>query len=357
MHQHSHHHHVHGQEHTHHRQRPWARVVLWLLLPCVLYLASTCVVFVDETEFALITRMGAKVATVTEPGLRFKLPWPIDRVRRRADGFDRRLQVLEMRALERITHDKKALTVGSFVCWKIDPANVDRYFKTVGTIGDANRRLEDLAAAELSAAIGQRRLDQLIRVEAGAQNEDPSEVETMMAELTGRLRQSAATLGILVEDVRLRRFNYPTDVKPAIYERIRSERNRFAVQYRSEGDTEAQKIRSQADLERDKLLADAEAEATRIRGKADADKSRILNEAHSKDPEFFALIRTLDAYRKILDDKTTLILSTDNAIFQMLTQRPASPPAANTTLAAKPANGAAMPTKTKNANGSRPGGP
>jgi membrane protease subunit HflC len=327
-------------------------------------LASTSVVFVDETEYAYITRFGRLIdgGIITEPGLVFKLPWPIERVRRLKDGFDRRLQIHEPRIMERITRDKKALTVGSYVCWKIadGPEAIGKYFRTVGTTAVANQRLEELLSAMLSAAIGKKDLVQLVALADSAKSTAP-QIDAMMTELTGALKQQAAAFGIEVVDVRIKRFNYPSEVRPAIYDRIRSERNRFAVQYRSEGDSEAQKIRSEADLERDKLLAEAESQAVMIKGKAEADKTRILNEAQAKDPQFYNLLRTLEAYGKILDEKTTLVLSTDNPIFQLLTQKslltnePARP------AAGTPAAGAARPAGegSKPANGATagPGGP
>lgn len=285
----------------------WAVIVAMVAL---LGWASTCVVFVDQTELAFVTRFGRVVDEgVVDPGLTFKMPWPIDAVRR----FDRRLQIYEPPALERVTQDKKSLTIASYVCWKID--DVHRFFRTAGTIGNANRRLQEQISGRLSAAVGARTLGDLVTVEPGK-----SRIDAMMSDLTNELGQQAGQqFGIDVVDVGLKRFNHPSEVRQAIYERIRSERNRDAVRYRSEGDSEAQKIRSQADLERDTVLAKAQAEATRLRGEADAEKTRILNEAHAKDPGFYDLLRTLDAYKKILDDKTTLVLSTDNPIFRLLT--------------------------------------
>jgi membrane protease subunit HflC len=366
MHQH-HHHHDHDRRHDgephrrHSDRRTWRRRIgTGIVIAAVGYLASTCVVFVDETEFAYITRFGARVAVVTQAGPVFKLPWPIDRIRRRRDGFDRRLQIYEMPGREGITQDKKVLTVAAYVCWRIDPESVDRFFKTVGTISAANSRLDEFVSGRLWTAIGRRRLDQLIHPANDADQGQRTELESMLTELTDSVRDTARQFGISVVDIRLKRLNYPSEVRPAIYERIRSERNRYAVQYRSEGDSEAQKIRSRADLEREKLLADAEAEATRVRGKADADKTRILNEAHAKDPEFYSLLRTFEAYRKILDDKTTLVLSTDNAIFRLLTKSAAPTAVPGGNVAGQSPIGPAVktngPTGNSPANAAGPNG-
>ena len=205
------------------------RWVGFFVIAALLYLASTCVIFVDETEYAYITRFGELRTVVVDPGLRFKLPWPIERVRRFADGFDRRLQIYEPPALERLTRDKKSLTVGSFVCWRIDRDNLDRFFRSVGTIDDAKRLLDDRVSAQISAEIGKRDLSQLVSISEGE-----SQLEPMMAHLTEHMRQVGEQFGVEVIDVRLKRFNHPSEVRPAIYDRIRSERNRDAVRYRSE---------------------------------------------------------------------------------------------------------------------------
>lgn len=317
-----------------------------LLLVLVAWL-STCFGFVDETEHAFVTRFGKVVANRSEvnPGLVVKLPWPVDRIRR----FDRRLQIYEPPALERVTRDKKSLTVSAYICWRITDAL--RFFSTIGDLPNAHRRLEELVSSRLSSAIGQRELSQLVSTQPGQSQLDP-----MMTDLTNDLKQRASDqFGIELVDVRLKRFNHPSEVREAIYDRIRSERNRDAVRYRSEGDSEAQRIRSRAELERDKLIAKAEAQATTVRGVADAERTRILNQAHAKDPKFYDLLRTLEAYKKILDDKTTLVLSTDSPLFRLLTQVPA--PGATPSPSADSAEDKKVTQRTENSPSTSSEGP
>lgn len=314
------------------RRVGWAATALLLLA-----WLCTCVAFVDETERAFVTRFGKIVSDQSglEPGLVVKLPWPIDRVRR----FDRRLQVYEPPALERVTKDKKSLTVSAYICWRI--ADTYRFFRTVGSVAVGHRRLEEQVTARLSSSIGQRDLSELVSVDPGQ-----SQLDSMMTSLTNELQPEVLEqFGIELMDVRLKRFNHPSEVRQAIYDRIRSERNRDAVRYRSEGDSEAQMIRSRADLQRETSLAKAEATATTIRGSADAERTRILNEAHAQNPQFYDLLRTLEAYQKILDQKTTLVLSTDNPLFRLLTD------AAQGSPESKPAKGVA---ETKPADSAGP---
>jgi membrane protease subunit HflC len=139
----------------------------------------------------------------------------------------------------------------------------------------------------------------------------------------GRLLESS---GIEVVDVQLKRVSLPgsTDVRESVFDRMRSERERLARQYRAEGDEAATKIRAQADKDKTVVLADAYAEAERIRGRGEADAIRIYTEAHRADPEFYELTRTLEAYEKFLDEKTTILLSSDSDLLKYLTRETAS---------------------------------
>ena len=121
-------------------------------------------------------------------------------------------------------------------------------------------------------------------------------------------------------DVRLKRVSYPEAVKPAVFAEIRSERERVAVQFRAEGASEKSKIQSLADLQRDQLLARAKQEALNIRGEGEAAAIEISNLAHSKDPQFYELLKTLETYRTILDNQTTVVLSAEAPLLKLLTQ-------------------------------------
>jgi membrane protease subunit HflC len=129
-------------------------------------------------------------------------------------------------------------------------------------------------------------------------------------------------LGIEVLDLGLRRFNHPLEVRPAVFDLIRSERKQVAARLRAEGEAQYTAITSQADRTRDAMLAQADAEAERIRGQAQAESTRILNEAHGRDPKFYELLRTLESYSSILDAKTTIVLSSSSPLLKLLTRGP-----------------------------------
>jgi membrane protease subunit HflC len=285
-----------------------------------------------------VTQFGQPVRLYTDAGLGVK--WPYQSLRR----FDRRLQMYEPPGREMLTEDKENLTFQWYVCWRIPGAAfvasqsqplgdekgpalndqrireeiktyVDRFLQSVGTMEAAERRLEERIQAAMAAEIGRTQLHQLVSLEA----EDP-QLEAIASRVTQSLRKAAAEqFGIEVVDVRMKRFNYPEAVKPSVYAEIRSERERVAVQYRAEGASQKSKIESLADLQREQLLAQATRDATRIRGEGEAKAIEIFNAAHSKDPQFYELLKTLEAYRSILDDQTTVVLSADSPLLRLLT--------------------------------------
>jgi len=133
-------------------------------------------------------------------------------------------------------------------------------------------------------------------------------------------------LGIELVDLRIKRINLPEGNRTAVYERMRTERERIAERYRSAGLAEKTRIESQARRQSDELLARAEADAERIRGEGEAEAIHILNQAHARDPEFYEFQRTLATYTKILSERTTIVLSSGSKLFRLLTEGVPQPP-------------------------------
>ncbi|HVA48248.1 MAG TPA: protease modulator HflC [Pirellulales bacterium] len=302
----------------------WQRAAIALLAIAVVGLAARTIFFVDETEYVYVTQFGEPLRLDTEPGLAVK--WPYQSLWR----FDRRLQVYEPPPREMLTQDKENLNFEWYVCWRIPGAgfatdaggladtesHVRRFLQAVGGTQAAESRLEERIQAALAAEIGRTRLAELVSLEPGGVAIGP-----IMDRITANIRRAAAEqFGIEVVEVRLKRFNYPEAVKPAVFAEIRSERQRVAVQYRAEGESEKTRIESQAALARDRLLAQAKREATRLRGEGEAKAIATFNAAHAKDPAFYQLLKTLDTYRAILDDQTTVVLSADSPLLKLLTQ-------------------------------------
>lgn len=262
---------------------------------------------VSETEFVLVTQFGQPVATITHAGLHAK--WPFQS----ATYFDRRLRIYNPRPSEFLTRDKKNIVVDSYVAWRIqDP---DRFLQSVGDPIAAEMRLHDIVWSGLSAALGANDLDSLVSPAGKTQTEDLMDALSALTD-----RAALSQYGIAVADVRIRRLNLPEQNKQSVYARMRAERERIAKQYRAEGEEQALSIRADADRQKAETLSAAYKEAEQIRGQGDAESTRIYGQAYSKNPRFYKLLRTLDAYKKVLDDKTTAILSSDSELLRVLTR-------------------------------------
>ncbi len=287
----------------------WRRAALGILA-AVLVIRS-CFFAVDVTETAVVTQFGNPVKVVLEPGLKLKAPF-IHQVRK----FDARLQVFEPPQGEYLTQDKKNVVVTSFAVWRIaDPLH---YFRALPTDAAARSQLTDVISSELGASLGSVPFDQLVSVQS-----ENRRLEEMVAGVEGTLAAIAREkYGIEVVDFDVKRLAFPEQNRRSVFDRMRAERERIARRHRSEGEEEARKIRAQADREEASILAEAYKESEVLRGEGEAQATRIYGEAIAKDPQFYEFTRTLEAYRKFLDDKTTLILPADSELMKLLTEGP-----------------------------------
>jgi modulator of FtsH protease HflC len=287
--------------------RRWFKRIFIALPLCAVLAAARSIVIVDQTESAIITEFGRPVRSLEQPGLYFKWPYQSSRF------FDRRLQLSAPPAREMLTRDKKNLEIGWYVSWRIQ--DVHQFLRSVRTHPDAAARLEDMAASLLAAELGQHDLGALVSVSQG------SALDRMMESLTQKIGAAAAReYGVAVAALRLRRLNYPEEVRSAVFEQIRSERQRVAAATRAEGESQARMIRSAAERERASVIAQAEADAARLIGEGEAQAARISNEAQAADPAFYRFQKTLETYRTALDSRTTLVLSSDSSFLRLLTR-------------------------------------
>jgi membrane protease subunit HflC len=263
---------------------------------------------VRETEFVLVTQFGRPVRTVTDAGLHVK--WPFQS----ALYFDRRLRVYNPRPSEFLTRDKKNLVIENYVVWKIQDPN--RFVQTVGDATAAEMRLHDIIWSGLSAALGTQDLDAI--VSATPENIQAGRMLDNLTQLTDRA--ALEQYGINVVDVRIKRLNLPEQNKQSVYARMRAERERIARQYRAEGEEQALRIRADADRQREEILSVAYKDAEKVKGQGDAESTRIYGQAYSKNPRLYKLLRTLESYKKVIDDKTTAILSSDSELLRILTR-------------------------------------
>jgi membrane protease subunit HflC len=279
---------------------PAAGVVLVLLL------AWNTFFTVRETEFVLVTQFGRPLYTVTEAGLNIK--WFFQS----ATYFDRRLRIYNPRPSEFLTRDKKNLVIESYVAWRIEDPR--RFVETVGDPVAAEMRLHDIVWSGLAAALGTHDLESII-------SPHPAQVQAAgMLDQLSRLTEGAAlkAYGIRVVDVRIKRLNLPEQNKQSVFARMRAERERIARQYRAEGEEQALSIRADADRQKEEILSAAYKQAETVKGEGDAESTRIYSQAYSRNPRFYKLLRTLESYKKIFDDKTTAILSSDSELLKVL---------------------------------------
>lgn len=326
------------------------RVTGSVFVVLLLCLAPTCVLFVDETEWVLVQRFGRIVSVYDQPadkGPHFKWPWPMETTRR----FDRRLRLSTPPGRELFTRDRKNLIVEAYIGWKIpepteaevaDPFNrpVVRFYRSLGQPEVAESRLASRLQSLLTSRLGQMELSELISVrdsESGP-SEEASPLGQLAEELKRELRQRPGEttslreqMGIEIVDVRIKRINLPSGNLQAVYERMRSERQKIAERYRSAGLAESRMIRSRAERQATEILAQANAEADRIQGAGEAEALRILNEAHAEDPELYETLQAMETYRQILSEQTTLVLSASSRLWKLLTEGPPELPAKSAT--------------------------
>ena len=276
--------------------------LLTILLPILAVVSFSSIFIVDETQQVVILQLGKPVKTVTEPGLNVKLPFPFQE----KITFDDRLLEYDSPPEEILSKDKKSLIVDNYVRWKIvDPL---QFLKTVQAIPTAKSRMDDIVYSELRRELGTHDMVEII-----TENR-----EEIMDIVTRQSNSATLAYGISVVDVRIRRVDLPAENEESIYARMEAERKRQANKFRSEGEEEAQKIRAATDRDKTIILADAYKEAEKIRGEGDAKAVQIYARSYSADPKFYEFVRTLDTYKQVVDDKTTLVLPSGSKLFKLL---------------------------------------
>lgn len=278
----------------------------------IIFLITSIFYQVDETQMAVITQFGKPVRSVLKSGLHGKWIYPFQKVHK----FDRRLLTFDPPATELLTTDKKNLNIDAFLLWQIeDPV---KFLVSLGNRTSAEARLADLLYSVLGTHIGQANFSDLI-------SNVPGEVKLM--QICRTIEESCSAIaaenfGIEVKCVLIKRIAYPPQNRVAVFERMKAERGRIARQYRSEGEEGAQKIRSDADLEAAILLAEANQRALVIQGEGEAKAADIYRKAIERDPEFYKFLRSLDAYKAFMNERTTVVLPNDSELLQVLRKGP-----------------------------------
>ena len=278
------------------------KIIIPILLVIIVVVGLIASLFtVDETEQVIVTQLGKYVRTVAEPGLNFKIPF-LQSVHR----FEDRVLEYDAAAAPIITSDKKHLVIDNYARWKIvDPL---RLYQAVRDEAGAQARLDDIVFSEIREEVARHTLTEIVSVNR----------EQIMERVHEQCDKKARKYGIEVIDVRIKRADLPAEVARSVYERMKAERQRIAKKYRSEGEEEAVKIKAITDKEKTIMIAESHRQAEKLKGEGDADAIKIYAQAFEKDPEFFAFVKTLEAYEKSLASDTTVILRTDSEFFQYL---------------------------------------
>jgi membrane protease subunit HflC len=256
-------------------------------------IASGSLYIVNQYERAVVLRFGALEQNDVQPGIHVKMPF-MDRVRR----FDGRLLTADMSPESFYTIENKRLVVDSYIKWRIK--DVGTYYRTTG--GDerlAADRLGQRVADGLRNQFGRRTLHDVV---SGQRDE-------LMAELKTTLNETAnSLLGIEVVDIRVKRIDFPPELSQSVFARMAADREKEAREYRAQGKEQSEVIRADADRKKVVLEANAYRDAERLRGDGDAKAAAIYAAAYNKDPEFYAFMRSLSAYRKSFSGKDDLIV-------------------------------------------------
>ena len=256
---------------------------------------SSSVFTVHMTQNSVVLELSKPKEIITEPGLYFKIPF-LQRVR----YFSKQLLDNDSNPTEVITKDKKNLLVDNFTMFKIvDPL---KFLETVRGERSARARLDDIIYSELRVEIGTHDLHDVVTETRNS----------IMAKVTNEANTKAAEYGIEVVEVRIKRTDLPPEVANSIFNRMRTERERIAMEYRSEGKEEATKIRAETDKEKTILVAEAYKQEQIVRGEGDAQATKIYADAFSKDQKFYTFMRSMEAYKKSLKTDTTLLMSEDS---------------------------------------------
>lgn len=264
----------------------------------ILFLSSAYIVY--QPEQAIVLQFGEPVRVVKDPGLKLKVPFVQSVV-----FYDTRLLNLDPPAQEVLLNDKKRLDVDSFTRYRIiDPL---KFYKTVRTEDQARGKLAEIVNSSLRKVLGKITLSELL-------SEKRTEI---MDDISATVKKDAEAIGVSVADVRIRRADLPVEVMQAINDRMKTERQRDAKEFRAKGQQAAQNIRATADKEAAIIVAEAEKNAQITRGEGDKQAVMIWNETVGQDVEFYDFYRSLDAYSKSLSgDKTSLVLSPDSEFFK-----------------------------------------
>ncbi len=269
---------------------------------------------VTEGTHAVVTRFGDPVRAVRQAGPGWKWPWPVEQVH----PIDARHQLYNTPYTATLTRDQKNVILLTYVVWRVDEPLL--FLQSLGTPEAAERKLDGMAAASKNFQLGRYDLVSLVSTSP----EDIKTAEIEQAVLDDLRKPALQRFGIAVEQVGIKRIAYPEENIATVLEQMRAERQAEAGRLRAEGEKEAQRIRDEALVKAEEIRREGREEAGRIVGRAEKEAAEIYARAHNLDPEFYRFWRSLQAVKRTLGEKATLILRTDQGFFDVLSAPPKS---------------------------------
>ena len=282
-----------------------------LMLGAIIFLAAVTLMgtlfTVHQTQQAIVLQLGEPKRVLEEPGLHFKIPF-IQNVL----FYDNRVLDIDPPAQEMPLVNQLRIIVDAFARYRIvDPL---KFYQTVRTEIGFRDRFGTILNGSVRDALGQAQLADLLTVKR---------VEVMQ-QISRGISRRAPEFGVEVVDVRIGRTDLPIETRQSVYNRMRSERIAQAALLRAQGQEAKSRMEAEADRERTIIIAEAERQAQISIGEGEAESRKVLNSAHGQDPEFYAFLRSMEAYRESLGDGTTMVLSPDSEFFRFFGDLPGS---------------------------------
>ncbi len=270
-------------------------------LAVVFLVFSSSVFMINQTQQAIVLQFGELRRVIQDPGLKFKIPFIQDVI-----VYDKRVLDFDLPATDITLGDQKRVRVDTYTRYRI--SNPIQFFKSVkpaNELGTA-RRLEALVGSTVRNVLGKVDLRELL-------SENRSKI---MHQINEEVKALTKTLGLDIIDLRIVRTELPPENRPAVFNRMNADLQRYAKENRATGDEKAQEIKSTAEKERTTLLAQASKDGLILRGEGDSKAIAIVADAMGKDPEFYGFYKSMETYESILKPETTLVLSSDNELFK-----------------------------------------
>ncbi|MCU9614179.1 protease modulator HflC [Caldibacillus lycopersici] len=287
--------------------RKWIRTgFFFLVIILALIILFTNVFIAKEGEYKVVRQFGEIVRVENEPGLYFKIPFIQD-----VTTLPKHQLSYDVKESEINTKDKKRMIIDNYAVWRI--TNPQEMITNARTVDGAEARMDEFIYSIVRTELGQLNYDEII-------NEKESSRGSLNDRITDQVNEllTADKYGIELIDVRIKRTDLPEENENSVYTRMISERESTAQDYLSQGDAKKNIVIAETDREVREKLAKANADAEEIRAEGEGEAAKIYNEAFSKDPDFYSLYRTLESYKKTINDKTVIILPSDSPYARLL---------------------------------------